>query len=199
MAFNIKSLKAAMPLGGARPTQFSVEITPPSLVDLEGIRNLRFFTEAAQLPSSELGLIEIAFFGRRIKLAGDRTFPEWTTTVINEEDFRTRNALEQWSSKINGLTTNRANYRRFEGVAGYKTTAKVIQYDKNGGVVREYEFDGIFPQVVSEIETNWDETDAIERFSVTWQYDQYRVTQRGSSNKIGEDLGNTVTDRTRLR
>jgi hypothetical protein len=61
----------------------------------------RFLVKAANLPASTLSVIDIPFRGRNLKIAGDRTFDPWTITVINDTDFRIRNAFEKWMNYIN--------------------------------------------------------------------------------------------------
>ena len=130
---------------------------------------------SAQLPESSLGLIEVPYFGRKVKLAGDRTFGDWTVTVINDEDFLIRNAMEEWSSKIN---SNQTNLRSFGSAAPllYKSTAEVTQFSKTGVPIRSYKFNGIFPTSISAIDLNWGDTDSIEEFNITFQYDWWEVS-----------------------
>ena len=35
-----------------------------------------------------------------IKVADDRTFDTWDTTIINDENFAIRNAIEDWMSLV---------------------------------------------------------------------------------------------------
>ena len=61
---------------------------------------------AAQMPASTLGTIEVPYFGRKVKIAGDRTFAEWTVTLIQDEDMIIRNSMEEWSNSINSHLGN---------------------------------------------------------------------------------------------
>jgi len=88
-----------------------------------------------------------------MKLAGDRTFGEWTVNIINDEDFLIRNAMEEWSNKINRLERNVRDINR------YKSTATVTQYAKDGSKIRSYEFNGIFPSSITPIDLDWSTTD----------------------------------------
>jgi hypothetical protein len=108
MAFNINDLRSQLVLGGAKPSLFQVQITNP----VNGIADIKvpFMVKAATLPPSTLGTIEVPYFGRKIKLAGDRTFDTWAVTVINDEDFAVRNAMETWMSSIN---THQGNITTF--------------------------------------------------------------------------------------
>ena len=173
MAFNVNEIRSQLTLGGARGSLFQVTFSNPA----NGVADIKvpFMVRAAQIPASDLGTIEVPYFGRKVKLAGDRTFGDWTVTVINDEDFLIRNALEEWSSKIN---SNQTNLREFGSAAPllYKSTAEVTQFSKTGVPIRSYKFNGIFPTSISSIDLNWGDTDSIEEFQVTFQYDWWEVS-----------------------
>lgn len=182
MAFNVNEIRSQLTLGGARQSLFQVQIQNPanSVADIK----VPFMVRTAQIPSSDLGVIEVPYFGRRIKLAGDRVFGDWTVTVINDEDFLIRNAMEEWSNKINSL---QGNLRQFGAASPllYKTNAQVTQFSKTGVPIRTYTFNGIFPSSVAPIELDWNATDQIEEFTVTFQYDYWEVSGGITGNAGG--------------
>ena len=47
----------------------------------------------ASLPGSTIAPIEVPFRGRKLQIAGDRTFDPWSITVINDTDFGVRNQI----------------------------------------------------------------------------------------------------------
>jgi hypothetical protein len=173
MAFNIQEIRSQLALGGARNSLFQVQIANPA--NGAGDVKVPFMVKAAQIPASTLGMIEVPYFGRKIKIAGDRTFAEWTVTVINDEDFLIRNAMEQWMHSIN---SHAGNIREFGSASPllYKSNAQITQFSKTGVPIREYTFNGMFPTEVSTIEMAWETTDAIEEFTVTFQYDFWEVS-----------------------
>lgn len=183
MPFAISEIKSQLTYGGARPTQFSVRIRNPanSVADIK----TQFMVQSAQIPAEMIGQIEVHYFGRAIKLAGDRTYDAWTVSVLNDEDFLVRNALEQWSNAINGRETN---IRGFGGSQPslYKSQAQVVQYNKIGQPVREYEFDGLWPLEISPIDLAWNAKDQIETFNVTFAYDMWRVVAGSTGNGGGQ-------------
>jgi hypothetical protein len=172
MAFNINEMKSQLTYGGAKAANFQVQIQNP----INGVADIKvpFMVQAAQIPESVLGLIEIPYFGRKIKMAGDRTFQPWTVTVMNDEDFLIRNAMEQWMSAIN---SHQGNLRLTGGAAPalYKAQAQIIQYSKTGETLRTYQFNGLYPSDITAIAMDWNTTDDIERFDVTFQYDWWSV------------------------
>lgn len=176
MAFNINEMRSQLVYGGARQNLFQVRINNPA--NASGDLKTPFMVQAAQIPESTLGVIPVFYFGRQMKLAGDRTFGDWTVTVINDEDFLIRNAMEEWSNRINRLERNVRDINR------YKSNATVIQYAKDGTAIREYKFNGIFPSVISPIELDWASTDQIESFQVTFSYDYWTVSG-GTTDRAG--------------
>lgn len=194
MAFNINNFRAqGLKLGGARPSLFQVELTFPAGVGQPSAAlRVPFLVRAAQLPAATLDPVEVPYFGRKIKLAGDRTFADWTVTVMNDEDFQLRSAFENWSNKMNSIIGNVGSLPPGSPgttATGYKTTAVVKQYGRTAGseeagddtqVIREYYFNGIFPTTIDAIALDWDNTNAIETFDVTFSYDWWEPKKRTS-------------------
>jgi hypothetical protein len=140
--------------------------------------------KGAVIPAADISAITVPYFGRQIKVAGTRTFGEWSPTIINDEDFAIRNAMEQWSNAINSF---QGNLNNAGGTAPslYKANAQVTQYGKTGDILRVYDFVGIFPTAVQEIALAWDQGDTIEEFSVTFNYDYWQVSGGQTGNAGG--------------
>ena len=88
--------------GGARSNMFEVNIElPTKVIGLNDYKNdIRFMVKAAEIPAANIGNIPIPFRGRILPVAGDRTFDPWTVTIINDQKFNIRDAMEQWSNKL---------------------------------------------------------------------------------------------------
>ena len=130
--------------------------------------------QAAQIPEATLGQATVNYFGRQVKLAGNRTFPDWTVTIMNDEDFLVRDGMERWSNAINGLESNLRS-AALATTAQYKTNATVTQFGKQGNPIRTYNFVGIFPITVGSITLDWGTNDAVETFDVTFAYDYWQA------------------------
>lgn len=177
MPFDLQAFRSALKYDGARPNLFEVSMAFPALAtttqatqDGLGVaEQLRFFCRAAQLPGSTVNSIPVNYFGRESKHAGNRTFPEWTITIINDEDFKVRNAFELW---MNGLNSHRGNLRNsaFASPTSYTTQATVVQYGKTGNALKSYTFIGMFPIDISPIEVDFAANDTIEEYAVTLSY-----------------------------
>ena len=76
---------------GVKPNMFLVDIKFPEAFDETGgeatvgtdkVDLVNILCKSAALPGSNLGVIEVPFRGRTVKIAGDRTFDTWTTTFF---------------------------------------------------------------------------------------------------------------------
>ena len=182
MAFNIDNfVNNGLRHGGARPTLFDVVVTFPAAlqgVPSGALEKLRFTARATSIPASTIAPVEVPYFGRNVKVAGDRSFADWSVTVMNDEDYSVRNAFEAWHNNVNTIVSNRRlvpdNPR-----GGYKGTAVVRQYSKRGTLggdtdfIKAYQFVNIFPINVEEMGMDWDAVNTIQTFGVTFSYDYW--------------------------
>ena len=194
---SIVDFKQKLTGGGARSNLFEVEIEYPTEINVttgaEGPKEFgKFMIKAAEIPASNLGNIPVPFRGRVLPIAGDRTFDPWTVTIINDTNFRIREAMEVWSNSINDLQTSQGLINPVD----YQTSAKVKQLSRKGGVdpgkidvLREYRFEGIYPNVVSSIPLDYGATDQIEEFQVTFNYLFYSVTDGVTIGESGSPDG----------
>ena len=99
MAFNIKDFRQAMTFDGQRPNLFEIEITGTG--NNADFTDLNLFAKGGSIPGATIGTIIVPYFGREVKFAVNRTFPEWTVTLINDENYAMRNQFEDWMYKFN--------------------------------------------------------------------------------------------------
>ena len=178
---NITNFRDRLVGGGARPNLFEVNIElPDGVIGQADYRDdVRFMVKAAEIPAANIGNIPVPFRGRVLPVAGDRTFDPWTVTVINDSKFNIRDAMEQWSNKINDLQfdvgdISPANYQSKAEVFQLSRGGKTTSASSTGGEkiieLRKYNFEGIYPSVVSSIPLDYGATDSIEEFQVTFNY-----------------------------
>ena len=187
---SISNFKSALIGGGARPNLFEVELTTlPGGIAWDA-ENFRFMAKAAALPAQNIASIDVPFRGRIFKVAGDRTIDTWTVTIINDENFKLRNAFEEWTQLIAKLDNNLGATQP----ESYMTNAKVFQLGRgstksstgNTGdanvVLKEYEMIDIFPTSVSAIDLSYDTGDTIEEFTVVFQVQSFEFNGAGGAN-----------------
>jgi len=187
----ISDFKSRLVGGGARPNLFEVRMTDlPDFVDDWPSETFQFMCKAAALPASNIAAIDVPFRGRIFKVAGDRTIDTWTITIINDEGFALRTAMEAWMDQIAKLDNNLGATLP----ESYMTNASVFQLGRgsvassrnNAGdsnvVLAEYEFIDIFPTEVSQIDLSYDSSDTIEEFTVTFQVQSFTLSKAGAPN-----------------
>lgn len=176
---DISVFRAAMTGDGARPNLFRVTINLPAA--LQGLNSgnafgnkLTLTCRAAQIPGSSIGKVPTQYMGREVYFAGNRTVSDWTVTIMNDEDFVTRNAFEQWMKAINSMIGN----VRAAGLGSpnsYVSDAYVEHLGKGGpdDVIARYKMIALFPTDLSPIELDWGTNDVIEEYSVTFSIDAW--------------------------
>ena len=160
---NISGFVNAFAGGGVRTNLFMVTGSIPGY---SNNRAISFLCKAAQIPASSLGTIEVPYRGRRIKLPGDRTFQDWTITVISDANMSLRSAFEYWSAIFNSNVSNVSspNFMQF------MPTWSVTQLLRDGVALRTYNFIGCFPSEVGAIDLSYENNDAVAEFPVTINY-----------------------------
>lgn len=181
MAFSsIANLKDTLGLG-ARANLFEVSLAFPIAVtgnasdawqgpDQTTITttNINILVKAAQVPAFTIGTIEVPYkAGRRIKIPGDRTFADWTVTVINDEQHVARRAFAAWIDMISKGNYNSATK---SSVKNYYRDLTVTQLKGSGNAVRVYKLLDAFPTDVSGVDLSMDSTDTLSEFTVNFQY-----------------------------
>jgi len=170
---NINDFKAKLSGGGARPNQFKVVMPFPGYAQVGGeIEDMAFLCTGASLPSMDVGKIDIPFRGRQIKVAGDRTFPApWKVTVLNDTNFKLRNAFERWSNGINNMSDGEG----LTNPADYQVDAFVDQLDRNGTTIKSYTLRGAFPTKIEPITLKFGVEGEIEDFYVDLEYQYFET------------------------
>ena len=169
---------------GIKPNMFSVDISFPGDGTGEAAnfsstdKNLtNILCKSAALPGSNLGVIEVPFRGRTVKIAGDRTFDTWSATFFNDKDFKLRSFFEQWANSINTHEGNTAPLFTPSSTTGYMASLAVHQLEKDASVggskLRTYNLVHCFPTNISPIDLAYDSNDQIEEFTVEWQYSYF--------------------------
>lgn len=203
----IEDFKSRLIGGAARPNLFEVELAFPSYVTVsnETLRNSRFLVKAANLPASNINVIDVPFRGRNLKIAGDRTFDVWTVTIINDVSFDIRNAFEQWMNGINKHDNatgviNPVQYQKdamvyqlgrntLDSTQGFPSnlTSGLPNASDNFPVLKKYVFHGVFPTNVSAIELSYDQSDTIEEFTVDLQVQWWDAYNGNNDNIFGSE------------
>ena len=174
--FKISTFRTALK-SGSRPNLFRIDVTAPA--GQPSLANIyTTLVRSAALPSATIGTIELPMNGgRRFKIGGDRVFSEWTSTVLNDENYLLRSSLEAWQNNMvfTNYEINNSLGNRSAAASGLYGTVVIYQLDETGASVdnASYRLVNCWPSDISAIDLSYDTTDAIQDFTVTWTYDFY--------------------------
>ena len=170
---------------GVRPNMFQVDISFPGSVEADQTL-VSYMCKSAVLPASNIGVIEVPFRGRTVKIAGDRTFDNWSATFINDKEMKSRAYFEQWLNQIN---THKENTAQIIDPTEYGRSLVVRQLEKDnsqaGDELRSYKLWYAFPTSASAIDLAYDSNDQIEEFSIEFQYSYWTVGGDGDESNAG--------------
>ena len=181
--FNINTFRETLK-GGSKSNLFRMLIEPDdgpiTGVDLS---DSTILCKSGAIPAFTLGIIEVPFRGRRIKIPGDRTYADWTATFVNDDTQNIRKSFDNWMKYINDPDGENSLSER-TATESYRCTITVQQLRPDGTIARVYELYDAFPTDVSAIDLSYDTTDAVQEFTVTFQYHYLDV---GTTSAAGTD------------
>ena len=158
----IDQFKAQLIGGGPRANRFRIFLPRAG-------NKIEFLAKGSQIPAATLGETPVQYKGMILKLAGERTYDDWTVTIINDNEFSARTALEQWQNDIqgHGVSTGMAttDYLLSRGF--------VEQLGKDDSVLARYEFFNCFPKDIGTIALSYETENALEEFEVTFSYSHW--------------------------
>lgn len=125
--------------------------------------------KGAQLPTAEMGIMEIPYKGRKVKIPAERSFSEWTVTVMETNDMNVRRSFEKWMSVMDAEDEIKRN------TAALSTIDVILLKGDNSTPSITYTLYGAFPSSLASVDLSFDEQTAPLEYSVTFQYSYHKV------------------------
>lgn len=164
-SFNLHSFRKVID-DVSRPYLFMVEM-PNIETDA---RKLTAFAMSTSIPAYTLNVDEFEFQGAKRKVVNGATFANWTVEFLNDQVYSLRSKFLAWMSQAYDPHQNSnasPHSYKYDG-------CKVHQLSRIGEKVQTYQFIGMFPMEVGQIELGHDKTD-YSKLSVTFAYDYFSV------------------------
>ena len=125
---------------------------------------VEMFVKTASLPAATVGVVEVPYQNRKMKVPGDRTFADGTATIINDEAYVVREAILEWQQGITGFS----GFESAVDVSAAHREITIQPLDRGGNdsthSVRVYGW----PSEVGAIDLSWETVDAIQEYTVTF-------------------------------
>lgn len=170
---SVQSFLANFTGGGLRPNRYQVVLSFPNdvLAAVGGgtatSNKISFTCKTASIPASTVGVVEAPFMGRQVKFAGDKTYDDWSLTVMLDTDLIGRHIFEAWHDQIMGFDSN-VSTSDFVNPSNYMASGVVTLLDRSGAILETYTVESIFPSSVGEITLGFDQNDQIAEQQVTF-------------------------------
>ena len=184
-AHNASKFRSMLKHGGLRQNSFKTTVTIPN--GNSGIdETFSFLCTSGQVPAMTVGTATTHYFGRAVNFAGDREFEPYTVTLIEDESFTVRNALEAWQNAMNFLNQdtdkrssmcNQSDYYvdvRFEPIG---VDGGACGMSGAGGVLKTYTLKNAFPSSIGAIEFDYSNNNTIANYQVTFTYDYFITSE----------------------
>jgi hypothetical protein len=167
--------------GGTRRNRF--EITGA----ITGGGNLTtFHAYAFTLPQVGIGEIPVDYRGRRLYIPGDRDYPQWNLTILDDDNgagARIYHGFQEWQRQINDHVENTSES---DAAAGRQLwTLKHMGFDGDT-TLKTVELHGCWPVTVGAIQLSAGARDELVTFDVSVRYDYLTYEAGdGSSPSVG--------------
>jgi len=141
------------------------------LVNIAGVRASGevagggMFVKATSLPATTVGMVEVPYQNRKLKVPGDRTFADWTATVIQDEGYELRNQLLDWQRDITGFS----EFKSTHTVSAAHRKITIQPYNRDGSKAETHQANVYgWPSAIGAVELSW-ESEAVQEYTVTFQ------------------------------
>lgn len=179
MGASISEFLANFQGGGLRPNRYRVVMTFPSAIaglgGSDASRKISYTCSAAAIPATNMGVIDVPYYGRQLKVPGDKVWDDWNVTIHLDNDMLGRNIFEDWHNAINGFQSNITANPALVNPSNVYANASVELLDRADQVLTVYEVTSMFPTLVSEITLGYDANDQIALQTVTFAINGWRT------------------------
>ena len=162
----INQFKANLIGAGPRNNRFEVFIPRSG-------NKIQFLCKTASLPGQTIAPLEMKYKGLTVKLAGDRTFEDWTVAIYNDTEFSARTAIEEWMQSIVPLDSSTVTSTGYEYMVDKAT---VTQLGRDDSRIATYEFFNMWPTTMTGVELDAEGGDGLTTTDVTFAYSHFERT-----------------------
>ena len=162
----INQFKANLIGAGPRNNRFEVFIPRTG-------NKIQFLCKTASIPGQTIEPLTMKYKGLTVKLAGDRTFEDWTVAIYNDTEFSARTAIEAWMQDIVPLDSSTVTSTGYEYMVDKAT---ISQLGRDDSVIATYEFFNMWPTTLGPIEMDSEGGDALTTTDVTLAYSHFERT-----------------------
>lgn len=125
--------------------------------------------KGATLPATTIGVIDVNYQGRIIKMDGDRNYEDFSMTIYNDERMGLRREFERWSNNYNDPIANVGGPDKRDGY--------IELLGRADEVLIEFQIVGAVCTSVGNADLDWGTNDTALEIPITLSYDYHIVTR----------------------
>ena len=150
--------------GGQRPNRYRIIFAFPSGVASGSVANTAsYLAKSASIPGLTAGPAETPYMGRTVKLAGDLTINDWSTT-ITIDSMEVYHAFNAWLNAGIGVTSNRGRVTPRE----YMADITLHLLDRDDKVVSKMQLISCFVTALGDVSLAYDANNTLMELPVTF-------------------------------
>lgn len=166
-AFDATAFRSNLVGDVARPNLHRVTVVFP---EGDVSEKFSFQCRSSQIPGFAVGTIQVPYFGRMVKFAGDRVVDDFAVRVIQDEDYKVRRAFEAWQNRLSLIGEGTERKNRQDGLNVYADVF-VEHFGKDGSVIAAYQLKKAWPSVIEPISLDWELNDTAAEYGIIFTCD----------------------------
>jgi hypothetical protein len=168
--------------GGARTNLFMLDLQfPQGIANADNVKT-SYMVKEADIPGVKTTSVEnVGVSGRDIPLVGEREFEDYTITLWNDTDFKSRARFEAWGNLMIGHNSNRG----LQNPEDYMVDFEMHSLDRNGEAIQTYNFHNAWASDVTATKMSRTDKGTVQEFSVTFKYTHWTNRNTDSDNDSG--------------
>jgi len=172
--------------GGTRQNRFLITGNFPTAANNQQNQNNNpvsgtqyLHVRSTLIPTLQTSTISYDYFGRKYHYPGEKLYSTWSVSVMDDNPnlVASQNNLwryfQIWHNNINNHQTNLTIFESNENA--YKVSWTVRHLDLNGGVLKTFILNGLWPRSINEVSFNMARPNVINTFNVVFVYDTLSI------------------------
>jgi hypothetical protein len=173
--------------GGTRQNRFEIVGGFPNTTESNSSSNgsgtgslmSTFHVRSTLIPTLQTSTISYDYFGRKHYFPGEKLYSTWSVSVMddNPKEVSVNGNLwkkfQTWHNCINNHIDNTTTYPN--KLNSYKVNWSVNQLDLNGGILKTFYINGLWPRTINEISFSHSRPNILNNFNVVFVYDTISI------------------------
>lgn len=161
--------------GGTRQYLFLVTFNLPVSIGLSNKEDLKFYVRTSSLPESSYEDVSIPYPGYSFKMAGNRTYGDWTVSLNVDRNAYILKAFQLWHNLIYNPQTH-----EYSAPVTYMKNQTLLLLGPDLKPTSEYTLYGTWPKSVGNVALDYSSSEIVT-VDITFAYQYYMCKEQESN------------------